>query len=177
MVFDLNKFIMMFLICKKIFLYLLIGLFLVSCGPCDGCESFYTYYVGVKNESTENFKILFYNSIVADPISGYAPFLREEVVVSSGNVVIKEHKDTSNPPHYYSFANIFCDSIVLKFNNGKGYYTTLKYTEIQPEIRVDYWMENKSSFFGIDPNDLTDIDGILIYTITQEDYENAHELP
>ncbi len=158
---------------KKVFLYLSAGLLLVSCNPCDGCENFYTHSIAVKNESEENFKILFYDNVVADPQTGSTPFLREEVIINTGAIVVREYKDVFAQPLYYSFTHSFSDSIVLKFDNGKGYYTTSKDTGIS----VDYWLQNKSSFFSIDSNDLIDVNGVLIYSITQEDYENAHDLP
>jgi len=149
------------------------GLLFVSCTPCDGCEDFYTHSVAVKNESEENLKVLFYDNAVPDPKTGSTPFLREELIINVGETVVREYQDVVAQPLYFSFAHSFSDSIVLKFDNEKGYYTTLK----DAEVSVDYWIQNKSSFFRIEQADLINVNGALIYSITQEDCENAHKLP
>lgn len=61
------------------------------------------------------------------------------------------------------------DSIVLKFSNNKGYYTSSKNKE--------FWLKNKSSLLSISENEIIQKNQVLIYEISQEDYENAHELP
>jgi hypothetical protein len=158
---------------KKVLFYATIGILLVSCNPCDGCEDVYTHTVAVRNQSEENFKVLFYDNVVVNPQTGFPPFLREEIIIETGSSIVRKYKDVFVRPPYYSFTHNFSDSIVLKFDNGKGYYTTLK----NSRISVDYWLQDKSSFFTIDGNDLINVNGVLTYLITQQDYENAHILP
>lgn len=69
---------------------------------------------------------------------------------------------------YPNFVNMV-DSITLKFANGTGYYSTLG--------NNNFWLENKSDLLNIKEKDVMQKNGVLIYTITQNDYENAHVLP
>src|SRR5690606_41813987 len=61
------------------------------------------------------------------------------------------------------------DSLVLKFENGKGYYST-----VLSVINNENWIANKSSLILVKSKDVIKEGDIYIYKITQEDYENAH---
>ena len=69
---------------------------------------------------------------------------------------------------YPNFVNMV-DSITLKFTNGRGYYSSLN--------NNNFWLENRSDLLNIKEKDVMQKNGVLIYTITQNDYENANVLP
>lgn len=71
------------------------------------------------------------------------------------------------------------DSLVLKFENGKGYYATYLYKNGNDyrELDKENWIANKSTLFAVFSQDVRKEGDVYIYTITQEDYENAYELP
>src|SRR5690606_16508567 len=71
------------------------------------------------------------------------------------------------------------DSLVLKFENGKGYYASRLYRNDSefPEIDREYWISNKNPLFSLFNSDVRKEGDVYIYSITQEDYENAYELP
>lgn len=146
-----------------------------SCDPGNWGDQPNPQSVALKNESNEVFSVYFYDQNIADPITGLKPLLREIVEINPDEFVIKTINYFESDPKFYFFndSNNFSDSLVIKFANGKGYYTSSS----SGEPTTENWINGKSSLLKISPSDLYMINDVFYYTITEEDYENAFELP
>ncbi len=155
------------------FLFCLMLLF-SSCDPDDWMD-LDQHSVALKNESSEAFSVYFYDQNIADPITDLKPFLREVIEINPEDFVVKTHTYFKPGPGFYFFNDVdnLADSLVIKFANGKGYYTSSS----SGEPTTEYWIKGKSSLLKISPSDLYMINDVFYYTITQEDYENAFDLP
>ncbi|MGV0754356.1 hypothetical protein ACTS95_10115 [Empedobacter brevis] len=168
--------------CKRILILSI--LILSSCQP--EVEIGYTQTVALKNDSELDFKLIYYHRFTIDPETGQA-IKREEILLRKGETVSKTYISVTPPNQasHYIFGNTSHDSIVLIFPNGKGYYAAAKENKIgtgedtgtEIIISTEHWINGKSPLFRIDRKDLLDLNGILTYPITQQDYENAHDLP
>ena len=97
---------------------------------------------------------------------------------SKGPIVfVEDYSIGFNNGSYFSTVSV--DSLVLKFENGKGYYATYLYKNGNEyrEIDREHWIANKSPLFAVYSPDVRKEGDVYIYSITQEDYENAYELP
>lgn len=160
-----------------------LSVLIASCDPGDGSDPItYTHKLQVENTSAVALTIEAYDTYDEQ----YRVYLDEAVLKqtlsiegnSKGPIVIYT---SLLPPVNYStyFPTVSVDSLVLKFENGKGYYATFLYKNENeyPEFNMENWIANKSALFAIFNKDVRKEGDVYIYSITQEDYENAHELP
>jgi len=135
----------------------------------------YSYEVAIENTTDEDLIIKGYKT--KDGIGTQLPIPELTSVIYVFSHSLSETKIISIPTPLGSPAFGFIypgfetrvDSITLQWaNTEKGYYSNDNNTE--------FWLENKSSLLNIEEKDIIFIDDILIYRITQEDYENAHNL-
>ena len=70
----------------------------------------------------------------------------------------------------YQLAGCLIDSVKFTFDNGKGYLTSINYP-------TEYELSNHDGIFGSGPG-FEKIEGYTYeFIITQEDFNNAHDLP
>ena len=151
-----------------------LSLLLASCDPNNEDKEF-IHNLKVKNESDSEITLSGYdhfddatNQVFTQPI------LKKTIVIeanSSGPIVVNKNIFSNINNSTYFFGH-HIDSLVLKFENGKGYYST-----VSSVINTENWIANKSSLISVRSEDVTKEGDIYIYKITQEDYENAHVLP
>ncbi len=145
-----------------------------SCDP-GYIDKEYEYKLQVKNASNSKVTLLGYDSFDDTQNKLFVnPILKKTIIIESNNygpiVVNKNIFSTVDNSTY--FFGLHIDSLVLKFENGQGYYST-----VINGLDNDNWIPNKSSLLNIQAKDVQKEGGVYIYTITQEDYENAHTLP
>ena len=160
----------------KFFAILSLLFFMTSCDPDDRMSTEqHTYNVSLENTSKETLTVNGYKT--KDHLGNLLvnPELINSIVTQANSVskteTITVPKPLGDPAFGFTYPNFInmVDSVTLKFTNGKGYYSTLESSS--------FWLENKSDLLNIKENDIFFRDGILIYSITEEDYENAHVLP
>src|SRR5690554_6898342 len=157
---------------------------IASCDPGDGSDpKTYTYQLQVEN-----------NSAVALTLEAYDTYdeqyreyldeatLKQTLVIeanSKGPIINVEGFTSVLYGGSYFPPMLSVDSLVLKFENGKGYYATYLYKNGNDyrELDKENWIANKSTLFAVFSQDVRKEGDVYIYTITQEDYENAYELP
>lgn len=153
----------------------LLVLFLISCGP-EPDTSIFQNKIQLENTSNKILKLQGYDTydesydIKINPV-----LLKETIEIENGGkgpVVISETRFSPIDNSTY-FPHSGPDSIVLTFEDGKKYYSVRK----KNDIYNNYWVANKSSLFAIFEKDVRKEGDVYIYSITQEDYENAHVLP
>jgi hypothetical protein len=138
---------------------LIISSIILASASCSGPEpDLIEYKVSIFNQTTQ--------SLI---IEGYTVFneLKFEIEIPSGERggMINYPADT-----FLGYRNK-SDSIVTKFSNGKGY------------ICADRELANSRCFNGRSPLSTSEIDFIILgnnsfeFVITQEDFDNAFELP
>ncbi|MEG1267430.1 MAG: hypothetical protein RSE19_13225 [Myroides sp.] len=135
----------------------------------------YIYNVSLENSSQETFTVTGYKT--RDHLGNLLvkPELINSIIAQANSVskteTIKVPKPLGDPAFGFTYPNFvnMVDSVTLKFTNGKGYYSTLD--------NNNFWLKNRSDLLNIKESDILLKNGILIYTITEEDYENAHVLP
>ncbi|GEM52737.1 hypothetical protein EB1_25270 [Empedobacter brevis NBRC 14943 = ATCC 43319] len=150
---------------------------LTSCDPGTGGETpRYTYEVAIKNQSASPVSIYGYNT--ADPYGTKLEMaeLKYSLLVGAASLssisTVTIPKPLGDPAFgfmYPGFEDVVVDSIVLKFSDSRGYYSNLNGNTV--------WLSGKSTLWNVKENDIVQQDGVLIYPITQQDYENAHVLP
>ena len=160
-----------------------LSLLITSCDPGGKYDDIeYTHQLQVENTSSKSFILEAYDTYNEQ----YREYLDEAILKqtisieanSKGPIVVnKIYSKTIDNSTYFPELN--CDSLVLKFENGKGYYTTFLYKNGNEyrEIDKEYWISNKSTLIKVYSPDVKKEGDVYIYSITQEDYENAHELP
>jgi hypothetical protein len=134
-----------------VFVYLL----LVSCTD-RGERDYVNFNVSIKNNSSE--------SLV---IKGYAP--NNDLIINTNVESNSVGAECNYSFEYFSGYNCGIDSIVIKFSNGKGYISSLH----NPSI---YDFPNDNNPFGNSPKFIID-NGVYEFTINQEDFINAFDLP
>ncbi len=149
-------------------------LFLASCDPNNENIEF-THSLMVKNESDSKLLLLGYDNFDDTTNQVFTePLLKKTIVIeanSLGPIIVNKNIFSSVNNSSYFFGH-HIDSLVLKFENGKGYYST-----VLSVINNENWIANKSSLILVKSKDVIKEGDIYIYKITQEDYENAHALP
>ena len=158
------------------FLAFIIGFLFVSCDPDDRMDGeSYSYQVAIQNNSE---KPLVIKGFRTKDLSGTrlpAPEVITSLEINANTLSKKERVIVPKPLGNIAFGfayptfNNGSDSIVLMFADNTGYYSNNNDT--------DFWIANKSPLLSVLEKDITNEDGMLIYTISQEDYENAHVLP
>ena len=141
---------------RKLLYILLVGIFIYSCTSEPDVR---TYTTRIRNSSNSILNIkghdtqdnLVYNELVG--LGG-----------SSTNCVTSSE----------SFLGLSCsiDSLIVKFDNNRGYICAVRITNNQPEL----CFSNKTPF-GNDPSFLDLGNNTYEFVITQEDFENAYDLP
>ena len=146
-----------------------------SCGPEPDDKVFFNN-IQVENTSTKNFTILAYDNYDESFNKTIKPAVLKETIEigknSKGPIVVCETRFSPINNSTY-FPNSGSDSIVIKFEDGKRYFSMRE----ENSINNDKWITNKSSLLAIFEKDVRKEGDVYIYTITQEDYENAHILP
>ena len=167
----------------RIFCFIILFSVFSSCDPHgDPRDITYIHQLQVENTSSKSFILEGYDTYNEQ----YREYLDEAILKqtisieanSKGPIVVNEiYSKTIDNSTYFPGLN--CDSLVLKFENGKGYYATFLYKNGNeyPEIDRENWIPNKSTLFTVFNKDVRKEGDVYIYSITQEDYENAHELP
>lgn len=165
------------MVCKfSSFLCLLLGF--SSCDPEN--EKEYSHKLQVENTSISKIILLGYNNY-DDNFNKVLPYpiLQKMIVIevnSLGPIVMNKNIffDINNSSYFFG---IHVDSLVLKFENEKGFYSTIK-RNINDEYQInnEYWIPSKSTLFAVSSKDVRKEGDVYIYSITQEDYENAHVL-
>ncbi len=139
--------------------FLIIFLALFSC--TDEPEE-QTYVTNIRNNSTSIINLEGYNRL--DEL-----ILNEEIVQNSNS------SDCSYSAE--NFGGFVCagDSVVIKFSNGKGYICAVRISNNHPELCFN---NNDERFIsGNSPSFMSIGNNIFEYKITQEDFENAFDLP
>ena len=156
---------------------------ITSCDPGGKYDDIvYTHQLQVENASSKSFTLEAYDTY-NEQHREYLDeaILKQTITIESNNkgpiVVAKTYSFRIDSSSYFPELN--CDSLVLKFENGRGYYTTFLYKNGNDfrEIDTENWIANKSTLLKIFSQDVRKEGDVYIYTITQEDYENAYELP
>lgn len=160
----------------KFFTILSLLFFVSSCDPDDRMNTKqYIYNVSLENTSQEFLTIIGYKTKDHLGNTLASPELINTIIVQANSIskieTIKVPKPLGDPAFGFTYPNFvnMVDSITLQFANGTGYYSTLG--------NNNFWLENKSDLLNIKEKDVMHKNGVLIYTITQENYENAHVLP
>ena len=156
---------------------------IASCDPGDGSDpKTYTYQLQVENNSAVALTLEAYDTY-NDQYREYLdePILKQTLSIeanSKGPIVVNRNFSPSISHSSY-FPKQSVDSLVLKFENGKGYYATYLYKNGNEyrELDKENWIANKSTLFTVFSQDVRKEGDVYIYSITQEDYENAYELP
>ena len=162
-------------ICKKIIILTILCITALSCDPGTGGETpRHTYKVAIKNESASPVSIYGYRTLSPNGIKLNTAELLTTIAVEP--VSLSNISTITLPVQlgHVAFGFIYpefneTDSVVIKFSNNKGYYSSTN--------NKDFWIENKPLLKNIKEKDIVQQDGVLIYPITQQDYENAHDLP
>ena len=160
------------------------GILITSCDPGDGRDLKWdtTHQLQVENTSNVTITLEAYDTYDEQ----YREYLDEaslkQTLVIEANskgpiVLVKDYSNVLDGSPYFS-PILSVDSIVLKFQNGKGYFTTNLYKNGNEyrEIGKENWIPNKSTLFAVFNEDVRKEGDVYIYSITQEDYENAYEL-
>lgn len=135
---------------------------LFSCTDQNEPET-YNFSVYLKNNSTHTIHVEHYFSTTGTLFDSYTISSTEQ---SENCDYVAERFRGLN----YNFCS--GDSVVLKFDNGRGYIN--KFVGIE-DI---YGFSGNRHLFGQQENGFTDKgNNIFEFEITEEDYENAHELP
>lgn len=160
------------------------GVLITSCDPGDGRDLIWdtTHQLQVENTSAVALTLEAYDTYNEQ----YREYLDEAILKqtlsieanSKGPIVVNRNYSSSISYSSY-FPKQSVDSLVLKFENGKGYYASRLYRNDSefPEIDREYWISNKNPLFSLFNSDVRKEGDVYIYSITQEDYENAYELP
>ncbi len=150
--------------------------FMSSCDPDDRMNTEqYIYNVSLENTSQESLTIIGYKTKDHLGNTLASPELIKTIIVQANSIskieTIKVPKPLGDPAFGFTYPNLvnMVDSITLKFANGTGYYSTLG--------NNNFWLENKSDLLNIKEKDVIQKNGVLLYTITQDDYENANVIP
>ena len=167
--------------------YKLLGIIILfsvffACDPNgDPRDNMYEHKLQIENVSNSDITLLAYDTYDEH----HKRNLNEIILKHSLNIsnessgpVIRTKSYSHRIDYAVYFYDISVDSIVIKFNNNKGYISTVKPND-RNEYRInnDKWIESKSSLLSVLEKDLRKEGDVYIYTITQEDYENAYELP
>src|SRR5690606_3765666 len=153
---------------------------IASCDPGDGSDpKTYTYQLQVENNSAVALTLEAYDTY-NDQYREYLdePILKQTISIeanSKGPINIVEgysRVDLYQASYFPPMLSV--DSLVLKFENGKGYYATYLYKNGNDyrELDKENWIANKSTLWKIFSQDVRKEGDVYIYTITQEDYEN-----
>ena len=158
--------------------------FIASCDPGDGRDLIWdtTHQLQVENTSNVTITLEAYDTYNEQ----YREYLDEAILKqtlsiepnSKGPIAINEtYSSTIDHSEYFPKQSV--DSLVLKFENGKGYYATYLYKNGNEyrELGKENWIPNKSTLLLVFSEDVRKEGDVYIYSITQEDYENAYELP
>ena len=122
----------------------------------------HTYTTRFKNEASSTIEVKGYdstNNLIFDEI------------------ILKNDSSTNCSGSSESFPGISCkfDSLVVRFDNDKGYICVGRFTNIKPEF---CFSNEKSPFGGGSKGFFTALGNYTYeFVITQEDFENAHDLP
>jgi len=150
--------------------------FMSSCDPDDRMNTEqYIYNVSLENTSQESLTIIGYKTKDNLGNTLVSPELINTIIVQANSIskieTIKVPKPLGDSAFGFTYPNSvnMVDSITLKFTNGRGYYSSLN--------NNNFWLENRSDLLNIKEKDVMQKNGVLIYTITQNDYENANVLP
>lgn len=100
-------------------------------------------------------------------IEGYAP--NNNLIINSNVASNSFGAECSYRAETFSGYICGVDSIIIKFSNGKGYISNLHYPSI-------YDFPNDNSLFGNGPKFIFN-NGVYEFTINQEDFTNAYDLP
>ena len=146
-----------------------------SCAP-EPDDKVYFNKIQVENTSSQSIEIKAYDHYDSSFNTNIIPpELKESIIIASNGTSPVVICETRFGPINNStfFPKSGADSIVLKFENNRKYISFSKNSGINNE----YWIPNKSSLLNIFEKDVRKEGDVYIYTITQEDYENAHVLP
>lgn len=162
-------------ICKRL-MFLVSCIVVLSCDPDDRMSAKqYNYNVALENMSESPIVIYGYKTLNHAGIKLDTPELKNTISIASNSfsstnriVVPKSIEDPAFGFIYPGFENSV-DSIILKFSGNRGYYKSLN--------NNDFWLANKSNLLNIKQSDIIIRENILVYNISQLDYENAHILP
>ena len=159
--------------------------FIASCDPGDGRDLIWdtTHQLQVENTSAVALTLEAYDTYDEQ----YREYLDEatlkQTLVIEANskgpiVLVEDYSNVLDGRPYFS-PILSVDSLVLKFQNGKGYFATYLYKDGNEyrELGKENWIPNKSTLFTVFSEDVRKEGDVYIYSITQEDYENAYELP
>jgi hypothetical protein len=143
---------------KKI-LVLIIGFLVFS---CTGEEDLQTYTSNIRNTTTSNISvrgIRFPNDVVFDETIN--------VNSSSSNCVISAS----------TFRGLSCgiDSLVIRFDNNKGFICGFRNADSGEDFNQFCFSDNRTPLDGIYFNDLGN--NTFEFVITQDDFDNANDLP
>jgi len=159
----------------KYFTILSLLFFVSSCDPDDRTNTEqYIYNVSLENTSQESLTIIGYKTKDHLGNTLVSPELINTIIVQANSIskieTIKVPKPLGDSAFGFTYPNFvnMVDSITLKFTNERVYYSSLN---------NNFWLENRSDLLNIKEKDVMHKNGVLIYTITQNDYENAHVLP
>lgn len=140
------------------FIYLFIYVLLVGLSSCTDEPEQYNFTVSIKNNTNTDLEVKFF----------YENTLQTQKILNQG--------ETSKICDYYGeffigLSGCVKDSVVVDFKNSKGYI----------DKRLDnsqntYRFPNGKSIF-LQGMGFKNINNTYEFVITQEDYENAHELP
>ncbi len=117
----------------------------------------FTYSANIKNNSNNSFEIFGYSN---------------SNVLVVNEIIPPDSKNTCeySSPDFFGYT-CYLDSLVLQFNNGKGYINDLRATATDQYGFTDG--RNILTYVGYQL--ISDYEYEFI--ITDEDYENAHDLP
>lgn len=147
----------------------------ISCGPEPDDKIFFNN-IQIENESSKDIKIRGYHTYDQSYDKPIIPaILTENIEIlanSKSDIVVCETR-FSPIENATFFSKTPTDSIFLEFEDGKNY---ISFRNIN-FIDNSKWILNKSSLLSLSVKNVRKEGDVYIYTITQEDYENAHVLP
>lgn len=149
---------------KKVKLIVLMML-CVQLNSCTSEPDLHTYVSRIKNNSTSTIEVKGFDTPKNNPI---------ELVFNE--TIIKNNQSSDCVETFEAFLGLGCriDSLVVRFDNGKGYICVVRTAESVGDVN-QLCFQDKSPF---------DIEGFknlgnntFEFEITQEDYDHAYDLP
>lgn len=159
---------------------LILLFFCFSCDPNTEDQE-YIHKLQVENASNLKLSLLAYDTFDETANKPFdVAILKKEIIIDKHNVgpIVINKNIFSTIDNSTYFAGLQIDSLIIKFEDNRGYYSKINRNSNDIYV-IDYenWILNKSTLFSVLSKDVRKEGDMYIYTITQEDYENAHVLP